>query len=120
MSLVLWNPQAVTVTRHAATETSDGAGGFVDNAPATIFTGVADVIISNRVNEVRSEAPAGIDTQKIRQFQFLNPVDFNGEVTYFKAQDRIAYDGEVPGEIYTVQFVWVFPDVITVEAWVMQ
>lgn len=120
MSFVLWNPQDVTVTRHADTEVSDGAGGFLDNAPSAIYSGQCDVVISKQINEHRDEADPGIVTQKIRKFQFLKPVSFQGIASYFKPQDRIAWDGEIPGEVYVVQFVWVFDDVVVCEGWVMQ
>jgi len=120
MSLVLWNPQDVTVKRYAATEVSDGAGGFLKSSGSTIFIGVADVIISKQANEHRDEADPGIVTQKIRKFQFLQPVGFLGDASYFMAQDRVFWDGEIPGEVYVVQFVWVFPDMVTCEGWVME
>jgi hypothetical protein len=116
MAFVLWNPQSVTVTRPVPAETQDSGGGFVAGAPMTIYSGVADVLISRGVNEHRDEAEPGISTQKIRQFEFLRPISYLAGATRFLPEDLVAWSSE----IYTVQFVWEYDDLSLVEGWVLQ
>ena len=116
MAFVLWEPQTVTVTRPAPADVQDAGGGFVAGSPATVYSGLCDVLISRGVNEHRDEADPGIQTQKIRQFQFLRPIGYLAGATRFLPQDLVAWGAEV----YTVQFVWEYDDFSLAEGWVMQ
>jgi hypothetical protein len=111
---VLWDPQTITVVRHADTQVSDGQGGWIDAAPHTVFSGLVDVFVPRGVNETRDEAAPGIVTTKIRRFIFLANSD--GSYPDLKTQDRITW----LAEIYTVKFTWVFIDEMHVEGWVLE
>jgi hypothetical protein len=116
MSMTLWEPQSVSVSRVAASDVQDPGGGFGPGTPLSVFSGVADVIICRGVNESRDESDPGISTRKIRQFEFLRPISFLGGATKFRPQDQVVWADET----YTVQFVWEYDDFALVEAWVFQ